>query len=48
MDINTRELIVLALMACFGLVLALGNDEYLFTAVFMAEATLAVIVARGK
>jgi hypothetical protein len=33
MDINTRELIVLASMACFGLVLAWTHDDYLFTAV---------------
>jgi hypothetical protein len=47
-DIHTRELIVLASMACFGLVLAWTQDDYLFTAVFMAEATLAVIAVRGK
>jgi hypothetical protein len=48
MDINTRELVVLASMACFGLVLAWTHDDYLFTAVFTAEASLAVIAARGK
>ena len=48
MDINTRELIVLGLVACFGLVLAWTQDNSLFTAVFTAEATLAVIAARSK
>jgi hypothetical protein len=47
-DINTRELIVLTLMACFGLVLALTHDDSLFAGVFAAEAALVVIAGRGK
>ena len=44
-DINTRELTLLVLLACFCLALAWAHDHDLFTAVFTAEATLAVIAA---
>jgi hypothetical protein len=45
MDIDIKELIVLALLACFGLVLAWVQEENLFAAVFAAEAAVAVFEA---
>jgi hypothetical protein len=40
MDADTRELIVFAALACFGLVLAWTHDDYLFTAVFKRRLPL--------
>jgi hypothetical protein len=45
MDINTRELIMLALMACFGLALAWAHEDGLFAPVFAAEAAFAFVGA---
>jgi|tagenome__1003787_1003787.scaffolds.fasta_scaffold20877812_3 hypothetical protein len=45
MDIDIKELIVLALLACFGLVLAWVQEENLFAAVFAVEAAFSVFGA---
>jgi len=45
MDIDVKELIVLTLLACFGLVLAWVQQENLFAAVFAVEAAVAVFEA---
>jgi len=43
MDIDTRELALLAAMGCFGLLLAWTTENNLFAAVFAAEAAFAVV-----
>jgi hypothetical protein len=45
MDAHLRELIMLALLACLGLVLAWAQEDYPFVGVFAAEAAFAVVGA---